>query len=305
MKRLCFLLIVFSFGVYSFANDGKKKILPTYLQKAYIIQKNAIIYTRPNFDSIQISNVPAGTLVTVSKKVYRPENRFGTFYRIYVSKPKKLRAYISEINVVPRYVKSGSKFKINPEFSQVKKKLKYVKDFQFNSADSEDMLGLSDQVLSQMKSIGLVISYAWMAYESKSQSVPSWLFGVKLSGPGLPIKRIATDMSLMFSFSPPVIDKKRLKKGYIIVGDFLFKLPLFEVPHFLFHIGGGLMIKLKGARSPEDPALFEVGGGVAGSSVLTIKIHDRLSFLAEGKLYYDLLENKHTPALFGGLLVVF
>ncbi len=305
MKSLYCLLVLFFFGVYSFADGDKKKVLPSYLQKAYVLQKNAIVYTRPDFDAVQINNIPAGTLVTISKKVYRPKNRFGTFYRIYINKPRKLRAYISEIDVVPRYTKSGSQFKINPEFNQVKKKLKYVKDFQFNRDDSEAILDLSDQAISKMRLIGLMVSYSWMAYESKSNTFPSWFVGVKLSGPHLPIKRVATDMSLLFSFSPPVINNRLLKKGYIIMGDFLFKLSLFEVPHFLFHLGGGFMVKLKGSRAPEKPTLFEVGGGMAGSSALTIRVQERLALLVEGKFYYDLLENKFIPAISGSFLISF
>ena len=100
---------------------------------------------------------------------------------------KKLRAYISEIDVVPRYVKSGSKLKINPSFDQVKKKLKYVKDFQFNTGP-EDALDFSEKPLSQMKFIGMLISYSWLAYESEDQFFPAWFFSLKLSGAGLPIK---------------------------------------------------------------------------------------------------------------------
>ncbi len=303
--RCCCLFLFFSFGVPFFVFAKTAKVLPSYLQKAYVIQKSAIVYTRPNFDSIQINNIPAGSMVTISRKIYRPKNRFGTFYRIYVNKPKKLRAYISEIDVVPRYMKSGSKFKTNPEFSQVKKKLKYIKDFQFNNADSEDIVDMSDRAISEIRLIGLIVSYAWLAYKSKSKSIPTWLFGIKLSGPGLPINRVATDINLVFSLLPPIIENRVLKKGYQIFGDLLFKLPLIEGPNFLFHIGGGFMVKFKGSLAPEKPSFFEIGGGIAGSTGLTVKIHDRLAFLAEGKLYYDLLEEALSPAILGGLMVIF
>ena len=121
----------------------------------------------------------------------------------------------------------------------------------------------------------------------------------------MPVSNIGTDISVMFSFSPPVIKGKQLEKGYLLVGDFLFRLPIFEVPHFLLSINGGVMVKLKGALAPEDPAHSEVGAGLAGSTSLIIRIHDRLSFLAEGKAYYDLLENKPVFSAGGGLLVSF
>ncbi len=305
------LIVILFFGVFSlsgFAKEEgtksfrKRKVLPHYLQKAYVLQKDAIVYARPDFDSTQITSIPAGTRITVSKKIHRPNHRFGTFYRIYINKPKKLRAYISEIDVVPRYIKSGSHFKLNPEFKQVKKKLKYVKDFQLNR-DSEDLMEIGDKPLSKVKFIGLTVSYAWMAYQSEKTSIESWFFGLKLSGAGLPITGIITDTSLMFSLSPPVIEKK-LKKGYILLGDFLFKLPLLDAPYFLFHLGIGALVKIHGSLAPEK-SHFQVGAGVISSASFTLKIHDRLSFLMEGKVYYDMLETEPVPSILGGLMVAF
>ena len=184
--RFLFFIFCASCVFSAWAEDEKKtsKVLPSYLQKAYVIQKSAIVYTRPDFDSMQVSNIPAGTLVTVSKKIYRPSNRFGTFYRIYITQPKKLRAYISEIDIVPRYVKSGSKYKSNPEFPQVKKKLKYVKDFQFNSNEPEEDLDLSDKEISDLRFTGLVFSYSWQAYKQKSNLFSTWFFWIKTQGTG-------------------------------------------------------------------------------------------------------------------------
>ena len=94
--------MLFVFSGLCFASLEKKtkiKSLPSYLQKGYVIQKDAIVYTRPDFDSLQIIRIPAGTVVTISKKIYRPKSHFGTFYRIYLKKPKKLKAYISEVDI--------------------------------------------------------------------------------------------------------------------------------------------------------------------------------------------------------------
>ena len=280
-----------------------KKVLPSYLQKAYVVQKDALIYSRPDFDATQITRIPAGAVVTISKKIYRPKSRFGTFYRIYIHKPKRIRAYVSEIDVVPRYIKSGAGFKLNPNFDQVKKKLKYVKDFQYNRSEPEDSLELGDTPISKMRLIGMTVSYEGLTYQLQEPSF--WFFGLKLSGKGLPIDKIFTDINLMFSVSAPVIDGKQLERGYLLMADFLFKLPLFEVPHFLLTAGAGGMIKLKGASRPADPARSQVGAGPAGATALTLRVHDRLAILIEGKLYYDLPENKTVPMLSGGLLAGF
>lgn len=305
LRKHFFFIILFLFPFITFAEEkSSSKILPSHLQKAYVIQKEAFIYTRPDFDSMRVSTVPAGAKVTISKKIYRPASRFGTFYRIYISKPKKMRAYISEIDVVPRYIKSGSKLKINPEYKQVKKKLKYVKDFQFNM-NPEDELDFSEKSLSEMKYVGLIASYAWLAYDSHSKSFSAWFFGLKLSGAGLPITNIFTDINLMFSYSPPVIKKKEVKRGYTILADFLLKMNLLDAPYFLFQLGGGFMLKFKGALYPADRSLYEIGGGLAGVGSLSIKIQDRLSVLVEGKYYYDLLESEFVPFVTGGILFSF
>ena len=49
------LLICFTQNLWG---QQKNKILPQSLQKAYIVQKTAIVYARPDFDSLQIAKIP-------------------------------------------------------------------------------------------------------------------------------------------------------------------------------------------------------------------------------------------------------
>ena len=304
MKKIfCLLYFGLSFSFYLSAKE--KKALPSYLQKAYVIQRDAIIYGRPDFDSTQITRIPAGALVTVSKKIYRPETRFGTFYRIYIKKPKKMRAYISEIDVVPRYLKSGSKWKINPNFSQVKKKLTHVKDFQLNRSDPESFLEMGDRPLSDMKFVGSFISYNWMKYAEYESSVPSWFWGMKMRGRGLPAKNLITDFNLAVSVDSPVIGGQLLEAGYLILGEALFRWALMRAPFFELSIGGGAMVKWKSARRPAKPLPPELGAGGVLSADFIFKVHQRLFFFTEGKGYYDFSEGKFIPAVVGGFLLGF
>ena len=295
----------------AFVSHAKTKVLPSHLQKAYVIQKNSIVYARPDFDSLQVSYIPAGTKVTISKKIYRPPNRFGTFYRIYVNKPKKMKAYISEIDVTPRYLKSESGYKINPAFKQVKKKLKYIKDFSLNDmSEPEDFISATDKPLYDQKFIGLLVSHAWLAYKEQEKFFPAWLFGLKLTGPGLPIKKIITDFSLLFSFPPLVdnkifIDKKQVQKGYLLMGDFGLKLALLSAPKLVVYLSGGLFIKMKGSLASKTPTPVEMGIGFNGALSLMFKIHQRLALLIEGPINYDLSESSFSPSVRGGLLVSF
>ncbi len=304
---------LFLAGVAGFAgavNSAKEKVLPAHLQKAYIIQKNALVYTRPDFDSMQISQIPAGQVVTISKKIYRPPNRFGTFYRIYLKKPKKIKAYISEIDVTPRYIRSGSSYKLNPAFAQVKKKLKYVKDFQFNSSEPEDLLDLTDKPLSSNRFIGLVASRSWMAYKGQEQLSPLWLFGLRLTGPGLPINKVLTDFSFLFSFPPLTdnkifINQKQIKKSWLLMGDFLLKFVLLSAPRFELYLSGGLMANMKGAFSPQESSPVSVGVGAISSLSLILKMRERISLLVEGQAGYDFSEKAFFPSARMGLLVAF
>ena len=318
-KKTCGVIFLSGFCLIGAGTSAKEKVLPAHLQKAYIIQKNALVYTRPDFDSMQISQIPAGQVVTISKKIYRPSNRFGTFYRIYLKKPKKIRAYISEIDVTPRYIRSSSGYKLNPAFAQVKKKLKYVKqlrtrgstkDFQFNSSEPEDLLDLADKPLSNNRFIGLVASHSWLAYKGQAPFFPVYLFGLKLTGPGLPINKILTDFSFLFSF-PPLTDNKifinqeQIQKSWLVVGDFLLKFILLSAPRFELYLSGGLTANMKGAFSPQESSPVTVGVGAISSLSLIFKLRKRIALLVEGQAGYDFSETAFSPSARVGLLVAF
>ena len=312
MKRLLDSFLWILLSVFSFAIWGQttKKTLPSHLQKAYVIQKNAIVYARADFDSLQVSHIPAGTRVTISRQIYRPPSRFGTFYRIYINKPKKMKAYISEIDVTPRYIKSGSGYKLNPAFKQVKQKLKYVKDFQFNSLGPEDIVDIADKPLDTQRLIGLLVSHSWLAYKKQDGFFPTWLFGLKLTGPGLPIKRILTDFSLVVSFPPMIdnkifIDQKKISKAYLLMGDFGLKFTLLSADKLAIYLSGGLMVKMKGNLASQTSKTVEMGIGFSGSAGLLFKIHERLVLLIESPAIYDLSENRFFPSVRGGVLVSF
>ena len=98
---------------------GKSK----YLQKGYVLQMNSKIYRKPNFDAPHIYTVPAGGKVLISRKIFMPPSKFGTFYKIFIHKKKKVVGYISEIDVTPRFERSG-KNKINPRYAILKAQMK-------------------------------------------------------------------------------------------------------------------------------------------------------------------------------------
>ncbi len=302
-----FIFSIFFLAFFCYGKTKSKplsdKILPSHLQKAYTIQRDSIIYTRPNFDSFQITTIPAGTMVTISKKIYRPKHNFGTFYRIYIQNPKRIKAYISEIDVTPRYIKKGSAYQINPSFKKTKKKLHHIKEF--SSHYQPDTVSLEDTPISKLRWSGLIIHYLKIYYEDKKTPIPSWFFNMQINGPGLPIPQLSTVTNLGISFTPPVINNKSFQKGYVLMGDFLLQFPIVELPSLLISLNGGLMIKAKGSRSTKNIRLFQIGVGLMSATRLLIRIKNHLSLALEGKYYYDFQEKHFSYGIGGGLLVAF
>ena len=304
-----FLLIIFFFPSVTIAKstEGRKR-LPSFLQKAYVVQRDAIVYSRPDFDSLKITQIPAGTMVTISKKVYKPKTLFGTFYHVYLMKPKKMRAYISEVDVVPRYIKAGSQYKINPEFKQARKKLDRIEQFEVNRLNTDEGMDFSDKPVFDKRFIGMTAGYSRLGYADYKPYFSAWFFGLKLSGPGLPIPRMVTDINVMFSATSPVINGYNFESGFVILGDILFKVPLINAPFFLFYLAGGLMMKWKGVFVPpidSPPTRYELGAGVAASLGLLINIRQYWGLLVESKLYYDIREYRFVPLWSAGVLVGF
>ena len=302
-----FFLIIFACApaTLAFAKTNKK-ILPRFLQKAYIIQKSAIIYARPDFDAIQVTSIPSGALVTISKKIYRPKQTgFGTFYRIYINKPKKLKAYISEIDVVPRYIRSGSKYKINPSFQQVKKNLSRLKDLQFNREPEKESLDFKNTPISQMKFIGLITDYIRLKHRRPQNTQSAWFFNLRLSWPGFPLPILTADAGLGFSTAKPFFDGIKSQRGYYLMGNMILKLALLESPYFLVHLGGGFALKWKQALPPDLLTSMHLTAGVTSLGSFVIRIHERFYLQLEGKLQYDFSEYGLSSGLGGGIMAAF
>jgi len=308
MYRQGFYIILFvAFSYPCLGATKKNKFLPAHLQKAYVIQKDAIVYARADFDALRIITIPAGTKVTVSRKLYLPKNNFGSFYRIYIAKPKKMKAYISEVDVVPHYLRSKSGYRVNPAFHQVGKKLHQVQQWEdgkdatsFETAETQ----FSDKPLFQMRWIGAVADYAWISYSGQTTSAPAWFFSMRLIGPGPPVKQIATNMSLGFAVTPPVVNREQAQNGFVTIGDFLLRMPFVTASHVLLSINGALMVKINVPTLPR-PWQLQLGAGVVGSVDAIIRIQNRLYAFLEGKYYYDFQEDRSFPSLGAGFLVGF
>ena len=299
--------------VFPLLAGGKKtpapvKALPSYLQKAYVIQKKAFVYARADFDSLKITRIPAGTLITISKKVYKPKTLFGTFYRVYLAKPKKIRAYISEIDVEPRWVRQGGGYKKNPAFKQAKNRLSRIRDFEVNAVSSEDDLNWENRSLSHLRMVGMTAGFARLAYHKTPAAVSSWFFALKLKGKKLPLPWMGTNFTLSFTPAPPVIGQYPHSNGFVVMGDILLRLSLMESEAVLVYLSGGFMAKWKKALAPpvdSPPTHSQLGLGLVGELGGAFRLYHRWILVLENRLYYDLSESRFFPLWFGGVLLSF
>ena len=115
------LLLVFLFFLFG----AGRKIL---IQRAIVAEHNAIVYQQADFDAEQIALLPRNKIIAVSTKIYRPKNLFGSFYKIYVNKPRKIRGYISEIDVVPQYKQVQEGLVLNSAYRDKEAVLKQVQE---------------------------------------------------------------------------------------------------------------------------------------------------------------------------------
>ena len=102
-----------------------KNLIPEKLkdqfQRAYINRSNSFVYSKPDFDSSRLRPLSIGKLVLISRKIYLPPHSFGSFYRIFLFRPKKLIGYISEAEVIPEFKLNQGVYTINPNYKKAKR----------------------------------------------------------------------------------------------------------------------------------------------------------------------------------------
>ena len=291
---MALLALLFFFSSQAIA---EKKVLPAYLQKAYILQKQSIIYTRPDFDSLQITRIPSGSMVTISKKIYKSKTGFGTFYKIYLAQPKKIKAYISEVDVVPRYLRSNAK-KLNPAFNQVTKKLKLITEEE--APFQEQRTDLGPPVISEKRFLGLTASYKIL--RDLAESRRAWFFYLHFSEGSFPFQKTSTDLRLGFSTTPPVIRGNLRKRGFYLSSQAFLKRALIESPFLAWHIGAGPALNWKKALPPDDSAFSELSVGVSALTSALIRINERFFITGELTLQKYFEEEKMSYGMGFGIL---
>lgn len=181
----------------------EKKLLnkkSKYLQRAYVLQMNSKIYDQPHFDALHIYTVPAGGKVLISRKIFTPPSKFGTFYKIFIHKDKKVVGYISEIEIVPQFERDGQN-KINPRYAILRTQLssgrKIKTEKTGEKAQWPDVSGIKEQPAVTKKKGNRFVGLSLLAEWDKERNIRGFLAGIKFSGYGVLSSSLNMDMNIM------------------------------------------------------------------------------------------------------------
>ncbi|MCY4321199.1 MAG: hypothetical protein OXC37_02170 [Bdellovibrionaceae bacterium] len=264
----------------------KKTIVPKkykpYMQRAYISSSNSFIYKDPDFDSIKLQTLPIGKQVLISKKIFRPSHNFGTFYKIFLFKEKKVIGYVSEAEVIPEFKRKDKKFISNPSFKLAKK---YILENKILSLDSiEEIKNESNKSKSskntssnKRKYIGLSIGLTF-PYTKAFNLMENSFIGIKFSGYNLLISYLNMDINLIGSY-----DRRHF---YL---DILATYPILNFRHYHLFAMGGIMSDLS---LNENYLMHEksIDYGLVGSLSLVIPLNKNMVLRLDGKANYKIQE---------------
>ena len=218
-----------------------------YLQRAYVLQMNSKIYDQPHFDAPRIYTVPAGGKVLISRKIFIPPSKFGTFYKIFIHKDKKVVGYISEIEVVPQFERD-SKNKINPRYAILRTQLNSGRKMKAEEPEDRPkwpgVSGIKEQPVAKKKGnrfVGLSLIAEW----DKERSIRGFLAGLKFSGYGVLSSSLNMDINIMSDHG--------LKRFYF---DLQGIYRLIRGRGSSLYVGGGLEMNIERVSQKVVPGLI-------------------------------------------------
>ncbi len=261
---------------------GKKYLVPKkykpHLQKAYVSALNSFVYEAPDFDSKKLFPLLVGRHVLISKKVFRPDHNFGSFYKILIFRKKKIVGYISTAEVIPEFIKKGPRYKPHSAYKLAKKQMAQ------GGLDIElmDKLQRHQQKEKKPQDLKEGKSSHTRRYIGPSVSffTPSFYFldqrkihlGLKLSGYNTLISYLNMDLNLSGSIN--------LQHFYF---DVLFAYPLLRSSYYHFLAMGGVYTDLNMGRGND-----QVDYGFPMALSLVIPIYNKFLFRLGFKAQYGL-----------------
>ena len=234
-----------------------KKYKP-HLQVAYVLAVNSFVYQKPDFDSLQVSSLASGKQILISKKVFRPQHNFGSFYKVFLFKGKKVVGYISEAEVVPEFIDQDGQTIVNPAYKLAKKQMEKDKALDSNLIDKVKKKSLlatkpvtkpatNNKTLKTNKKryIGLSTGYLDKWPFSAQQNL---YLGIKLSGYRLLISYFNMDINAL-------VMPYDFKFFYF---DFLASYPLLQQASYHVFITGGVNLSINERNTQSSSFLSEI-----------------------------------------------
>ena len=272
----------------------KKSLVPkkykSHLQRAYITSLNSFIYKKPNFDAKQLYPLEVGEKILISRKIFRPPHKFGSFHKILLFKPKKIVGYISEAEVTPEFFNEEGSFTPNPKYKLAEQQMKEDKVLDLSLFEKKARRTKKKKSASKKKKkyyIGL--SAGFSAVPVSQYDV---LMGLRLSGYGLLISSVNMDFNLMTSPYTPLLLRFDISGSY----------PLIASNDYFIHLIGGMKFDVN--KRIED-INKKNDFGLTGGASLSVPLTKRLLFRLDARAEYAFANQTLSPLFLSSLQVAF
>ena len=286
-------LLIFSLSVLllvggtseSLAKGRKKRKSAMRKSKVVRLRNESPIYEAPNFDSPVKIFFSKGKKVRYFLKRYKGPGGFGIFYKVKIRKGEY--GYVVEDDIhLPKNVAEESQESLGEGISG---------PFGESPFDIDEGPNLGDSIYLS-RYVGITynrINYSEIVLNQRLSAVTN-LFGVKLSGPGVLIGA-PLDVNIMVLFGGVPRYYKRfvgVARGFLLISDIVFMLPLAEWKESLVYYGVGPLLtyskydlRFKGLSSVWDSQ--EVRMGASFPLGLAIRWDKKFLIKSEFKYYFE------------------
>ena len=269
-----------------------------YMQRAYISRSNSFVYSQPNFDAPKLQTLTIGKLVLISRKVFLPPHSFGSFYRIFLFREKKLIGYVSQAEVIPEFIKKNNSYRPNPNYKKAKLyktkkqilKIEEIEDAIPKSKKAQIQKETQKRLLLQTKYkkyFGLSVGYSPYLNSGRTQAYEDLFLGFKFSAYS---PKIHLDFNLDLYTSKGSVDA--------LAGLSFIKSKVYS----LFVMGGGA-VEYNPFQS--NYYLDQIDYGPVGAVSLLIPLNKKLLLKLETKADYKIREKLVSLKFLSGLQLAF
>lgn len=272
------------------ANSSPKKVRSIQVQRAQVVNQDAAVYSKPDFDSEITYVLEQGDQFDISTKTRGP------FYRIILDRKNKIYGWVADNDVIPL---SKLKKKSNKNDSDKVKQLDRENDDL--EKDDEYTKIKKFETLMEQRWIGPQVSFINYTEDTmgrlRSELIP--FFGLKIYGSDTLMSGPMTmETNLLFSQAPRYYKKVTGEKtdGFVFIGDFSFQqqMPLSENQIWSYGFGPLLKysdLKLKIGKKKYQAQDLALGINLNIGTLYSfgsVALRSDFKFIVEKKNYFSL-----------------